>query len=74
MDALKNETTVELERLVNIGLTPAEALDYYFLEEVEKKPNEWADVRGRKTESIRKNYRQGRSKIEEKKIEEMKSN
>lgn len=44
-------------------ISPAEALDYYMVEYAGFKPSQWAEYRGRGTESIRKNRRQAETKL-----------
>lgn len=54
------------ESVMVYDMSPAEALDYWAIERMNKEPHQWARFRGVDPEAVRKNVRQARSKREEK--------
>lgn len=53
----------EFGSLCSVGLTPAEALDYWVIEQQDWTPNTWSESRRVGPEAIRKNCRQAREKL-----------
>jgi hypothetical protein len=50
--------------LARFDLSPAEALDYWAMERMNKTANDWSSVRGVDPEAVRKNVRQAEEKIQ----------
>lgn len=58
-----------LMRLVSYDMTPAEALDYYVIEDLDWKKEEWIGYRGVGREAINKNLRSARDKLDQDELE-----
>lgn len=51
--------------LVEYGLTPAEAVDYYAVEEVGMSQSEWARRKGKEQPGVSENVSKARAKLDE---------
>jgi len=57
------ELALWFEELAKGGMTPAEMLDYWAVEEQGYTPKDWAEPRGVSAEAVRKNVRQAEEKL-----------
>lgn len=55
----------EIVHLIELGVSPSRALDYWMIEVMEWDPSEWADSRGVGIEAVRKGRREAIAAIEE---------
>lgn len=53
----------ELERLLKIGLSPAEAIDYHATRQQDYSAAEWATVRGTSRQAVNRNAKEGERQL-----------
>lgn len=54
----------ELAALVDLGLSPAEALDYWMVEQGDQTATEWSEQRGTSHQAVSENVRKARNKLD----------
>ena len=54
---------IELQRLLNYGLSPAEALDYFAIRKANQDEEEWSSARGKAINTVRQNVSVGQKVI-----------